>query len=83
MPKRDWKEFSKQRLEGRIVKVRGEYKVEVEVAELPGESVYFDVVSMFELNDSLIDCLVIGDVNNKGFNILILSTNKDSIYVRG
>ena len=72
LPDRDWKEFSIQGMEGKIVKHHGKFLVDVPVYELPGESVTYPYECPFELNDSLINRLVIGDIGRGGFNIRIL-----------
>lgn len=69
---RDWKEFSMQGIEGKIVKFQGEYFVEVEVYELPGNSVRYSYKCAFDLNDALINRMVIGDIGMGGFHIRIL-----------
>jgi len=72
LPARDWKEYKVQGIEGQISKVNGVYKVEVAVMELPGEYVDFNYVCPFELNDSMIGKMVVGDIGRLGFHILVI-----------
>lgn len=72
IPNRDWKEFHIQGISGKIVKHDNQYKIEVEVMELPGEYVYYHSASPYKLTDDLIDKIVIGDIGQGGFHIRIL-----------
>lgn len=72
LPERSWKEYHIQGIKGIIVSVNGKYQIEVEVMELPGETVYYDFVCPFEINDALLGKLVFGDINKNGFNIIAM-----------
>jgi hypothetical protein len=72
LPERDWKEYKIQGIKGQISKVKGVFRVDVEVMELPGEYVDYNYVCPFELNDSMIGKMVVGDIGRFGFHILVL-----------
>jgi hypothetical protein len=77
IPRRNWEEFSKQGIVGKIVRYNNEIKIEVEVVELPGEYVEFSCVFPEKLSDDLINRTVIGDIGDKGFYIRVLCFSED------
>lgn len=77
LPTRDWKQYRGQGITGKVCKLQGKFKIELEVMELPGEYILFDPMCPFELTDPLIGKTVVGDLGRDHFMVRIICLDDD------